>query len=68
MQMKIDMKKKILSITRTNERKRMLQSKLTLVEMLKQIFIMKIEKEFDEKKILQVIIDEKVEKKSKKRR
>jgi hypothetical protein len=66
--MKIDMRKRILSITRTDERKRMLQSKLTLIEMLKQILIMKIEKEFDEKKTLQVIIDEKVEKESKKRR
>lgn len=36
--------------------------------MLKQILIVKIEKEFDEKKILQIIIDEEIKKRSKERR
>ncbi len=67
-QMKIDMRKRILSIIETNERKRMLHFKLTSIDVLKQMFIVKIEKEFDEEETLQTIINEDVEKKSKKRR
>jgi peptide deformylase len=66
--MKIDMRKRILSIIETNERKRMLHFKLTSIDVLKQMFIVKIEKEFDEEETLQTIINEDVEKKSKKRR
>jgi hypothetical protein len=66
--MKIDMRKRILNIIETNERKRMLHFKLTSIDVLKQVLIVKIEKEFDEEKILQTIIDEDVEKRSKEKR
>ncbi len=67
-QMKINMRRETLSIIETNERKRMLQFKLTSIDVLKQMLIIKIEKEFDEEKILQAIFDEDVEKKAKKKR
>jgi hypothetical protein len=66
--MKINMRRETLSIIETNERKRMLQFKLTSIDVLKQMLIIKIEKEFDEEKILQAIFDEDVEKKAKKKR
>ncbi len=59
-QMKIDMSKKIMSITEINEKKRMIQTQLIFKEVLTQMSIMKIKnaKNFDEKKTLQAIIDE----------
>jgi hypothetical protein len=66
--MKIDMRKKTLSITEIDERKRMIQSKMTSVNVLKQIFIMKIENEFDEEEALQTIINKNEKKKSKEKR
>jgi hypothetical protein len=58
--MKIDMSKKIMSITEINEKKRMIQTQLIFKEVLTQMSIMKIKnaKNFDEKKTLQAIIDE----------
>jgi hypothetical protein len=66
--MKIDMRRKTLSITKIDERKRMIQSKMTSMNVLRQILIMKIENEFDEEEALQTIINESEKKESKKRR
>jgi hypothetical protein len=55
------MRKEILSITEIDERERMIQFKLTSIDVLKQVLIVKIEKDFDEKKVLQVIINERTE-------
>jgi hypothetical protein len=61
--MKIDMRKKTLSIIDIDERKRMIQSKLTSMKVLRQVLIMKLKNDFDEKKVLQIIINEEEEKK-----
>jgi hypothetical protein len=66
--MKIDIKKETLSIIDIDERERMIQSKLTSMKMLKQVFIMKLKNDFDEKKVLQTIINEEKEKKRLKER
>jgi hypothetical protein len=66
--MKIDMRKEILSVIESDEKKRMIQFKLTSIKVLKQMSIVKIEEEFDEKEALQIIIDEEVENDLKERR
>ncbi len=69
-QMKIDMRQDIMSIKRTNEKRRMIRTQLTSKEILTQVFIVKIEKkeEFDEKKTLQAIINEDMKDELKERR
>lgn len=57
-QMKIDMGKGTLSITGTDGRERMIQSKLAPIDVLKQVPIVEIEEGFDEEEALQAIIDE----------
>jgi hypothetical protein len=66
--MKIDMRKRTPSIKDIDEKKRMIQIKLVSMNVLKQMSIVKIEDDFDEKETLQTIIDEEVEKSLKKRR
>ncbi len=62
--MKIDMKKNIMSIARSDEKKRMMHTQLTSKEVLTQVSIIEIEDEdsFDEKKVLQAIINEEMKK------
>jgi hypothetical protein len=68
--MKIDMRQRIMSIKRTNERERMIRTQLISKKMLTQVFIVKVKKkkDFDEEKILQAIIDEETKEKLKKER
>jgi hypothetical protein len=66
--MKIDMRKEILNITNTDEKKRMIQSKLTSIKMLRQMSIMKLKNDFNEEEILQAIIEEMKKKKLKEKR
>ncbi len=67
-QMKIDMRKKILSIRDTDKRKRKIESKLTSIKVFKQMSIMKLKNDFDEEKVLQAIINEEIKKKKLKER
>ena len=62
-QLKINMKREKLNITKTDEKKKMIQSKITLMKMLKKISIVEINDRFDAKKALQIIINETNEKK-----
>jgi hypothetical protein len=64
------MRQDIMSIKRTNEKRRMIRTQLTSKEILTQVFIVKIEKkeEFDEKKTLQAIINEDMKDELKERR
>jgi hypothetical protein len=66
--MKIDMRKKILSIRDTDKRKRKIESKLTSIKVFKQMSIMKLKNDFDEEKVLQAIINEEIKKKKLKER
>ncbi len=63
--MKIDMRKNTMSIIETNEKKRMIHTQIASKEVLTQVLIIKIEneKEFDEEKALQTIIDEEAKRK-----
>ncbi len=55
------MSKKIMSITRIDEKKRMIHTQLASKKILDQMSIVKIkdEKDFDEEKTLQAIIEKK---------
>ncbi len=68
--MKIDMRKRIMSITRTDKKKRMIQTQLASKKILTQMLIVEIENEenFDEEEALQTIIDEETRKTLKERR
>ncbi len=62
--MKIDMSKKIINIIKIDEKKRMIHIQLTSKKILTQMSIVKIkdEKDFDEEKALQAIIEKEEEK------
>jgi hypothetical protein len=58
--MKIDMKKETMNIIKIDEKKRMIHIQLASKKVLAQILMIEIKKEknFDEKKVLQAIINE----------
>ncbi len=63
------MNKEIMSIARTNEKKRMIHTQLASKKILTKVSIVEIkdEKDFDKEKTLQIIIDEETKKKIKKK-